>query len=161
MKKNVWNVIQGITGFGVMLLLWCIGAICYEYSFKDFEAYLGSVFYYLPNVVLITMVALLLAFAYIGKKKDCKVLYFSSVIGVWLPVLAFICSCVFSDDGNIICWIYGFSLGLLLSPFHRLAWSTFDGVWLGPMSINPNFCAGILVVGIVFSYMIYKFVDKT
>ena len=156
MKKNMRNVHQAVAGFGIMLLLWCIGALCYEYAFKDFDAYLGSVFYYLPNIVMVTMVVLLLGFARIGKKKDLKVLYVSSVIGVWLPVFAFICSCIFSDDGNILCWIYGFTLGLLLSPFHHLAWSTFDCVWTGDFGVNPHLCAGLLVVGIALSYVIYR-----
>ena len=158
MRKYIGNVIQGIAGFGVMLLLWCIGAISYYYSFTNFEIYLNSIFYYLPNIVIIAMPVLLFAFAYIGKRNNFKVLYLSSLLGVWLPILAFICSCIFSDDGNILCWIYAFSLGLLLSPFHRLAWSTFDGVWIGDFGMNPRFCAGLLVVSIVLSYIIFKFV---
>jgi hypothetical protein len=100
-------------------------------------------------MALLSMPLLLMIFAFTGKRKDFKVLYFSSVIGVWLPVLAYICSCVFSDDGNILVWIYGFTLGLLFYPFNRLAWSTFGGIWTGDFGVNPDFCAGFLVVGIV------------
>lgn len=157
MRKYIGNVIQGISGFGAMIMLWCVGAICHQYSFEDFEAYISSVFYCVPNIVLVSMIVLLLIFAYIGKRKDLKVLYFSSLIGVWLPVLAYICFSIFSDDGNILCWIFGFTLGLLLSPFHRLAWSTFDCVWTGDFGVNPDFCAGLLVVGIVVSYIIYRY----
>ena len=157
MRKYIGNVIQGIAGFGVMLALWCIGAISYQYFFEDFEFYLNSIFYYLPNIVIIAMPVLLLVFGIIGKKYNLQVLYFSALLGVWLPVLAYICFSIFFDDGNILCWIFGFTLGLLLSPFHRLAWSTFDCVWTGDFGVNPDFCAGLLVVGIVVSYIIYRY----
>lgn len=64
MRKYIGNVIQGIAGFGVMLLLWCIGAMSYYYSFTNFEIYLNSIFYYLPNIVIIAMPVLLLVFVF-------------------------------------------------------------------------------------------------
>lgn len=160
MKKYIGNAIQGIAGFGAMLALWCVGAFSYNYTFCNLDIEANSIYYFLPGIALATMFCLILFFGFIGKTKDMKVLYFSAVIGVWLPVLSYICSCIFSNDGNIICWIYGFSLGLLLHPFHRLAWSAFGGVWLGDFALDSDFCAGLLIVGIVLSYIIFRFVNN-
>ena len=130
-KKYVGNIIQGIFGLAVILLLWGVGAVSHHYHCENFEIYYNSIFYYLPNIVLLAMPVFLLIFAFIGKRYNFKVLYFSALLGVLLPVFGFIGFCIFSDDGNILSWIFAFTLGLLLSPFHRLAWSTFDGVWTG------------------------------
>ena len=130
-KKYVGNIIQGIFGFAVILLLWGVGAVSHHYHCENFEIYYNSIFYYLPNIVLLAMPVFLLNCNFIGKRYNFKVLYFSALLGVLLPVFGFIGFCIFSDDGNILSWIFAFTLGLLLSPFHRLAWSTFDGVWTG------------------------------
>lgn len=145
-------------GFVSILLLWCVGAFCYEYTFLSFDVEVNPIFDVLPNIVLLGIFTLLLIFAFIGKRKGFKALYFSALLSTWLPIFAFILSHIFNDDGNILCWIYGFTLGLILHPFHRLAWSTFDGVWLGEFGFNPELCAVFLIAGIILSFLIYKFV---
>lgn len=149
---------QIVIGFASILLLWCVGAYCYDYTFSSFDVEVNPIFDVLPNIVLLGIFALLLIFAFIGKRKGFKALYLSALLSTGLPMLAFILSHIFNDDGNILCWIYGFTLGLILHPFHRLAWSTFDGVWLGEFGFNPELCAVFLIVGIVLSFIIYKFV---
>ena len=145
-------------GFASILLLWCVGAYCYECTFLSFEVEVNPIFDVLPSIILLGIFALLLIFAFIGKRKGFKALYFSALLSAWLPIFAFILSHIFNDDGNILCWIYGFTLGLILHPFHRLAWSTFDGVWLGEFGFNPELCAAFLMAGIIISVIIYKFV---
>lgn len=156
--KKFKLLIQITIGFISILTLWCVGAFSYEYTFASFDVEVNPIFDVLPNIVLLGIFALLLIFAFIGKRKSLKALYFSALISTGLPILAFILSHIFNDDGNILCWIYGFTLGLILHPFHRLAWSTLDGVWMGKLGFNPEFCAVFLIAGIIISYIIYKFV---
>lgn len=154
MKKTVLNVVLAIVGFGVMLALWCAGAFCYEYSFEN--GALVNKYDIVPTIIIFAMPVLLLITAFTGKKFRLKVLYYSALIGVGLPVLSNFLFYVFSDDGNILSWIFGLSLGLFMSPFHYLAFNTFDGVWLGTLGLDSDFCKIILVVGICASVAIYK-----
>ena len=156
--KNFKLGFQIAIGFASILLLWCVGAYCYDYTFSSFDLEDNPIFDVLPNIVLLGIFTLLLIFAFIGKRNDFKALYFSALLSTWLPIFAFILSHIFNDDGNILCWIYGFTLGLILHPFHRLAWSTFDGIWLGEFGFNPELCAVFLITGIILSFLIYKFV---
>ena len=156
-KTEIKKIAQILIGVISVLLLWCVGAFAYEYAFMSFED-VDYIFHVLPGMVIILMPVLLMVYAVVGKRNGLKALYFSAVISVWVPVLAFILSHFFSDDGNILCWVYGLTLGMVFYPFHRLAWSTFDGVWLGSLGYNPEFCAFLLVVSIILSFIIYKLV---
>ncbi len=156
MKKAVSNVTQAIVGFGVMLALWCVGSYCYDYTFENFTLENNSIFDTLPTVIIFLMPVLLLIATVVGKKIQLKTLYFSSLIGVGLPVLSCFLFSLFSNDGNILSWIFAFTLGMFLSPFHSLAWRTFDGVWLYPLGISPDFCAGMLTVSVIVSVILFK-----
>ncbi len=153
MKKTALNAISAIVGFGVMLALWCAGAFCYEYSFEN-GAFVNK-YDIVPTIIVFAMPVLLLIATVVGKKLELKTLYYSSLIGVGLPVLSYFLFCLFSDDGNILSWIFGFSLGLLLTPFHFLAWRTFEGVWLYPFGISSEFCAGLLAFSVIVSVFLY------
>ena len=157
--KKINTTVQIIIGIVSILLLWCIGAFSNEYAFMSDED-VNSVFYVLPSIVMVLMPALLMVYAFLGKRKGMKEMYFFAVLSVWLPVMSYIGSCIFSDDGNILCWIYGLTLGLVSYPFGRLAWSTFEAAWLGPFGFDTDLCAGILVVSIALSYVVYK-ITKT
>lgn len=155
--KKMKPIIQILIGSISIFLLWLAGAFSYEYTFMSFGVEINPIFDFLPTIVVIALPFLLSIYAFVGKRNGLKALYFSALISVWLPIFAFILSHIFNDDGNILCWIYGFTLGIVLHPFHRLAWSTFDGVWLGDFGFDPDLCAGFLVVAIILSFIIYKF----
>lgn len=154
MKKAVSNVAQAIVGFGEMLALWCVGSYCYDYTFENFT--LENKYEGVQAVIIFLMPVLLLIATVVGKKFQLKTLYFSSLIGVGLPVLSCFLFSLFSDDGNILSWIFAFTLGLFLSPFHSLALRTFDGVWLYHLGISPDFCAGMLTVSVIVSVILFK-----
>lgn len=151
MKRSSQILIGSIS----ILLLWCIGAFSYGYMFIDIE--FSPISDFLPNIVMLAMPVLLIILAFVGKRNNLKALYFSGVLSVGLPLFAYYLSHIFSDDGNILSWIYGFTLGLILYPFHLLASSTFSGAWLGMLGFNTDLCAGLLVAGIILSFIIYKF----
>ena len=51
---------QIVIGFASILLLWCVGAYCYDYTFSSFDVEVNPIFDVLPNIVLLGIFALLL-----------------------------------------------------------------------------------------------------
>ena len=155
--KTFKSIISGIIGFASIISLWIVGGASHQYTHSSFDIDLDSIYHVLPTIVIFAIPVFLLIYSFISKKLNLKSLYFSALAGVCFPLLAYIFSCVFSNDGNILSWIYAFTIGMIFHPFHWLAWSTFKGVWFGDFGFSHELCAGILVVAMVLSLIIYKF----
>ena len=151
------SIISGIIGFASIISLWIVGGASHQYTHSSFDIASDSIYDVLPTIVIFAIPVFLLIYSFVSKKLNLKLLYFSALAGVGFPLLAYIFSCVFSDDGNILSWIYAFTIGLLFHPFHWLAWSTFNGVWFGAFGFSSEFCAGILVAATILSLIIYRF----
>lgn len=147
----------GIIGFASIISLWIVGVASYQYTCSSFDLALDSIYYEIPEIVMVAIPVFLLIFSFISKRLNLKSLYFSALAGVGFPVLAYIFSCVFSNDGNILSYIYALTIGIIFYPFHWLAWTTFNGVWFGAFGFSHELCAGILVVAMILSLIIYKF----
>jgi hypothetical protein len=88
-------------------------------------------------------------------------MYISALSATAIPVLSNILSAIFSNDGNILSWIFGLTIGLVLYPFGRMAYEVFDGVnsfyfvYLDSW-IDNGTIIGFFVVAIVLSVILYK-----
>ena len=164
--KKLNPYIQFVIGFLSIMMLWGIGALfnipfidnwCYENI--DTEEIIFSCIVPMVTVMLIPIV--LLIFTVICKRKSLKVMYISALSAMAIPVFASIISAIFSNDGNILTWIVGLTIGLVLYPFGRMAFELFDGVnsfyfvyldsWIDDSTI-----IGFLVVAIIISLILYK-----
>lgn len=164
--KKLNTYIQFVIGFFSIMLLWGIGALFNTYSVDtwcyeniDTEELIFSCI--VPMVTAILIPIVLLIFTVICKRKSLKVMYISALSAVSIPVFASIISAIFSNDGNILTWIVGLTIGLVLYPFGRMAFELFDGVnsfyfvyldsWIDDSTI-----IGFLVVAIIISLILYK-----
>ena len=162
--KIIKNIGLSLAGFFAMMALWLIGFSANEYTsntFDDYSEFLGKIPLYNAYVIPI----LLLIFAVIGKRFNLKALYISALVGTVIPVITYFCGSIFSNDGNILTWIYGFTLGLLLYPFGRMAYGVFDGVQSYFFVFHDRFFEGesvafaMLVVAVI-SVIIFLVVKK-
>ncbi len=162
--KIIKNIGLSLAGFFAMMALWLIGFSANEYTFNTFDDYpefLDKIPLYIAYVIPI----LLLIFAVIGKRFNLKALYISALVGTMVPVITYFCGSIFSNDGNILSWIYGLTLGLLLYPFGRLAYGVFDGVQSYFFVFHDRFLEGesvafaMLVVAVI-SVTIFLVVKK-
>ncbi len=164
--KKVNPFLQFVIGFFSIMMLWGIGALFNTYSVDiwcseniDTDELIFSCIVPMITVILIPVV--LLAFTIICKRKALKVMYISAVVATALPVLSSIISAIFSNDGNILTWIVGLTIGLVLYPFGRMAFELFDGVdsfyyvYLGGF-LDRGTIIGFLVVAIIISLILYK-----
>ena len=126
-------IIQSIIGFLPITILWCVGGyfgnifneVDEIFSVENPGICLRAV---VPLIVVQMIPVLLWLMSVIGKRFNLKALHISAVVGTALPVVSVALSTIFSDDGNILSWIYGFTIGLFLYPFGRMGFGTFDGV---------------------------------
>ena len=162
--KKLNPVIQFIIGFFSIMLLWGIGALVNTYTVDmwlseniDTENLLFSCIVPMITVILIPVILLVLA-----KRKSLKVMYISALIATIVPVVSRILLMIFSDDGNILTWIFGFTIGLVLYPFGRMAFELFDGVssfffvYLGSSWVDDSTIIVFLVIAIILSLILYK-----
>ena len=164
--KKLNPVIQFIIGFFSIMLLWGIGALVNTYTVDmwlsenmDTENLIFSCIVPMATVILIP--TLLIMFTVFCKRKSLKVMYISALIATILPVFSCILSMIFSNDGNILSWIFGFTIGLILYPFGRMAYALFDGVnsffyvYLGSW-VDDSTIIVFLVIAIILSLILYK-----
>lgn len=164
--KKLNPFLQFVIGFFSIMLLWGIGASfnipfidnwCYENIDTD-ELIFSCI---VPFITAILIPLVLLAFTIICKRKSLKVMYISAVVATVIPVFSSVLSMIFSNDGNILTWIVGFTIGLVLYPFGRMAYELFDGVnsfyfvYLDSFIENSTIIV-FFVVAIIISLILYK-----
>ncbi|MBE6800623.1 MAG: hypothetical protein E7529_05415 [Ruminococcaceae bacterium] len=164
--RKVNPYIQFVIGFFSIMMLWMIGGLfsadfmfdwCCENIDTD-ELVFSCI---IPMITVILIPVVLLAFTIICKRKSLKVMYISALSATAIPVLASIISAIFSNDGNILTWIVGLTIGLILYPFGRIAYELFDGVnsfyfvYLDSWIDNSTIIV-LLVVAIIISLILYK-----
>lgn len=158
------SIIQFLVGFTPIFLLWCIGAYTYMSHFDNFNIDPNHSPYYLvvPVIAVILIPFFLLIFAIVCKRKSLNHMYIGALLATGLPVLASILSPVFSDDGNILSWIYAFTIGLVLYPFGRVAFETFQGIsgfyftFTEQKFIEEETINFVLVAAIIISAILFK-----
>lgn len=164
--KKLNPYVQFVIGFFSIMLLWGIGASfnipfidnwCYDNIDTD-ELIFSCI---VPFVTAILIPLVLLAFTIICKRKSLKVMYISAVVATVIPVFSSVLSMIFSNDGNILTWIVGLTIGLVLYPFGRMAYELFDGVnsfyfvYLDSFIENSTIIV-FFVVAIIISLILYK-----
>ena len=124
------KIIESAIGFVPMFLLWVIGSLSYKNFYVDMftadrnELYIGAV---IPMGVIVIMPVLLQIFAIIGKAFNLKLMYIFAAIGMGLPVVAYILTNFTFEDGNILHWIFAFTIGIVLLPIAKLAYPALMG----------------------------------
>ena len=164
--KKLNPYIQFVIGFFSIMLLWGIGALFNTHSVDiwcseniDTEELIFSCI--VPMITAILIPIVLLIFTIICKRKSLKVMYISSLVATIIPVLSCVLSMIFSNDGNILTWIVGLTIGLVLYPFGRMAFELFNGVnsfyfvYLDSW-IDNGTIIGFFVVAIIISLILYK-----
>lgn len=111
--NNRNKYVQIAMGSLPIMILWCVAAYYGEiYS----GVYAAKYAVNCLNVVGIIPVLLIVS-AFIYKRYSMKVSFIASVVVTALPVIGVICNDVFSDDGNILSWIFAFTLAVPMYPF--------------------------------------------
>lgn len=161
--KKLNPVIQFIIGFFSIMLLWGIGALVNTYTVDMWLIDTGNLISSckVSMAVVILIPVLLIIITVISKRKSLEVMYASALTATALPVLSSVFSMLFSDDGNILTWIFAFTIGLVLYPFGRMAFEVFNGVksfyWVYKDAfIEDSTIIVFLVVAIIISLILYK-----
>lgn len=156
--KKTNQIIQFLVGSLSILLLWCVGGFANMAYFN----YDMPVYTPIASLVAVALIAVLLfVFTFVCKYKSFNAMYIGAVIATALPVLSYFLSSIFSDDGNILSWIFAFTLGIVLYPFSRLAHETFDGIssfyfcFVDERFIEPQSIAFKLTIAIIISVILY------
>lgn len=115
---NIRNkYIQIAMGSLPIMILWCVASYYGEiYSGVYLDSSATKYAVNCLNAVGIIPV-LLIASAFIYKRYSMKVSFIASVFVTALPVIGVICSDAFRNDGNILSWIFAFTLAIPMYPF--------------------------------------------
>ena len=159
------SAIQFLIGFGSIFLLWCIGGFTYRSYFNNLDISPEQSFYYLitPVAAVILIPVFLIIFAIVCKRKALNLMFTGALLGVGIPVLSSILSPLYTiDDGNILCWIFAFTIGLVLYPSAKLTHETYRGfnyfflTYTEQRFIEEEIINSILVIAIIISVILFK-----
>ena len=164
--KRMGKIPQMFIGITPPIIFWIVAGILQddlfimEY-FEDFDIYLThiSLFDTISAIMFPCMFLWLYLWSFIGKRFNLDYIYYGSLIGVLLPAVSAFVSTFFTDDGNILTWIYMFTIGLILYPIGRLAYFSFDAldfdIWLESDTLSI-----IIVIIALLSLPIFKRIKK-
>ena len=163
--KRTRKIPQILIGITPPIIFWIVAGILQddlfiiEY-FEDFDIF--SNFYLLDTISIIMFPCMFLwlyLWSFIGKRFNSDYIYYGSLIGVLLPAVSAFISTFFLDDGNILSWIYMFTIGLILYPIGRLAYFSFDAldfdIWLESDTLSI-----IIIITALLSLPIFKCIKK-
>ena len=145
--KKFLKMLQVAAGFIPAICFWAIAGYTQDRMFvsslvgMDYEVAL-------MNAITVGMLAFAMLWAYlwalIGAKFNLSFVYYGALAGVVMPILSGFISSFFTDDGNILSWIYMFTVGLVLYPIGRLwyfaseafvLWEGLSGVFICAMAL--------------------------
>ena len=136
--QNIGKVKQYFMGATPVILLWVLATISQDevlvtpiYDtleatiFKNFDIVLYPI---IPAISLGVILIWNFSSAIIGKKYDLNQMYYATLVSSIVPTVTFLLSFMFSDDSNVLAWMFWLTLGLILVPFGFLASCCFEGV---------------------------------
>lgn len=122
------DLLQFILGFLIIFPLWCMSAACNKAHDTYFLYDFSSIFCYIPVIIVAIIPIILILLSIICKRTATEYLYLGAFLATFLPPFASFISDFFTDDGNILTWIFAYTIGLVLIPFGRLFWETYQGI---------------------------------
>ena len=163
--KRMGKIPQMFIGITPPIIFWIVAGILQddlfimEY-FEDFDIFSHTFLFDTISVIMFPCMFLwLYLWSFIGKRFNLDYIYYGSLIGVLLPAVSAFVSTFFLDDGNILTWIYMFTIGLILYPIGRLAYFSFDAldfdIWLESDTLSI-----IIVIIALLSLPIFKRIKK-
>ncbi len=163
--KKIGKTPQILIGITPPIIFWVVAGtlqnelFIMEY-FEDFDIFSHSILFNTISVIMFPCMFLwLYLWSFIGKRFKLDYIYYGSLIGVLLPAVSAFVSTFFLDDGNILSWIYMFTIGLILYPIGRLAYFSFDAldfdIWLESDTLSI-----IIVIIALLSLPIFKHIKK-
>ncbi len=155
--KKLNSDLQFIIGFLSIELMWFTGVFS-EYVFYTESLFLSCI---LPLIGAMLIPIMVMVFAYISKKYSMKLMYIAALTASGVPLLSSVLSAIFSDDGSILSWIYGLTIGWMLYPFSLLSGFVFEGASSFFFVFTEEFVGGdslkvLMVVMIIASLIVYK-----
>ena len=163
--KRMGKIPQMFIGITPPIIFWIVAGILQddlfimEY-FEDFDIFSHTFLFDTISFFMFPCMFLwLYLWSFIGKRFNLDYIYYGSLIGVLLPAASAFVSTFFTDDGNILSWIYMFTIGLILYPIGRLAYFSFDAldfdIWLESDTLSI-----IIVIIALLSLPIFKHIKK-
>ena len=163
--KKIGKTPQILIGITPPIIFWIVAGtlqddlFIMEY-FEDFDIFSHTFLFNTISVIMFPCMFLwLYLWSFIGKRFNLDYIYYGSLIGVLLPAVSAFVSTFFTDDGNILSWIYMFTIGLILYPIGRLAYFSFDAldfdIWLESDTLSI-----IIIITALLSLPIFKCIKK-
>ena len=166
--KRMGKIPQTLIGITPPIIFWIVAGTLQDdlfimEFFEDFDIYLThiSLFDTISAIMFPCMFLWLYLWSFIGKRFNSDYIYYGSLIGVLLPAVSAFISTFFLDDGNILSWIYMFTIGLILYPIGRLAYFSFDSIsFVTDIWLESNTLSIIIIVIALLSLPIFKHIKK-
>ena len=157
MNRKIGNGFQFVLGFGIVTLLWVIGWLACDPFDWLLNVELDGIYQILDIVLIFTpfLICLyLVLLSVLGKRNNYKIIYYSALSAVCLPIIAYLFGELSLNDSSILTWILGLTVGWILYPFGMVAINIFDNI--GFRYCEGIYIAAIMVLFVIISIIIFK-----
>ena len=164
MNKIKSSGIQFLLGFGVISFLWIIGLLACDPFDWFLYVELDGIYQMLDIVLTVTpfLICLYLILLSVwGKRNNYKIMYYSALTAVCLPIVAYLFNELPLSDSSVLTWILNLTVGLVLYPFGVVSSYIFNDIDFGFGYYEGVYIAAILIVLVVFSIIAYKKTKST
>ncbi len=164
MNRKIGNGFQFVLGFGIVILLWVIGWLaCDPFDWLLYVELDGiyQIFDFVLTATPFLICLYLILLSVWGKRYNYKIMYYSAIAAVCLPIMAYLFNELLSSDSSILTWILGLTVGWVLYPFGIVAVNVFDNIDIGFGYCEGIYIVAIMVLFVIFSIIAYKKTKST
>lgn len=109
MNLKTSKLLQFVLGFGSISILWVAGYLSSDpFNWlldKNISDLIWMLFDFISAITPFLISLCLIALSIVGKKHSYKILYYSALTAVCLPVIAYVFSLLMYDDSSAITWL--------------------------------------------------------
>lgn len=166
MNKKKSSGIKFIYGFVFVMLLWGIGLLAsdpFDWFFNisvESDIHIDLILNIVLTVILFLICLYLIFLSFFCKINDYKMMYYSALVAVCLPVIAYLFNELSLNDSSIITWILGLTVGWILYPFGMIGLEVFDNVDIGFGYCEGMYIVIIMALAVILSMVIYKTIKR-
>ena len=164
MNKKIGNGIQFVLGFGIISLLYIIGFLSSDpfcwFLNAEFDVDIYLVFDIILTITPFLICGYLILISIVGKHCNYKFMYYSALLAVCMPVIAYLFGKLLGNDSSVLTWILGLTVGWIMYPFGIVAVAVFDNIDIG-FGYEGIYIVAIMVLFVVLSIILHKTIKNS
>lgn len=159
MNLKTSKLLQFVLGFGSISILWIAGYLSSDpFNWllnKNISDLIWMLFDFISTITPFLISLCLIALSIVGKKHSYKILYYSALAAVCLPVIVYVFSLLMYDDSSAITWLL-MPVAIILYPLGFTVLTIDNAAFNLGEFWESEYIVAIMITLVIVSFVIYK-----